>query len=159
MENSLEPVFQFAFLAAFLVPAVLYLLTLQNTLKTISPESRMMEPGNVWFLLIPFFNIYWQFIVVDKLSRSIGAECVRLNIPHENYKPTSGIGLTMCVFNCLFWIPVLGFMGSLVTWIIHWVKVTEYKKRIVVNQFNFTLDAERNIFYGDEDISDGNPLV
>lgn len=160
MEYSLsETIYQFSFLLVFLVPLVLYLLSLQNTLKAISPESRMMEPGKVWLVLIPFYGILWQFIIVDRLARSIGAECVRLNIPHEDYKPTYGIGLTMCVFNCIFWIPILGFLGSLITWIIHWVKVIDYKKQILANQFNFTLDAERDIFYGDKGHIDGNPGV
>lgn len=157
MEYSLtESIFEFAFLAVFLVPLVLYLLTLQNTLKAISPESRLMNPGQVWLMLIPLFNLYWQFMLVDKLSRSIGAECVRLSIPHDDYNPTYGIGLTMCVFNCLFWIPILGSFGSLISWIIHWIKVADYKKQILANQFNFTLDAERNIFYGDKEHLDGN---
>lgn len=160
MEYSLtETIFQFAFLAVFLVPLVLYLLTLQNTLKQIAPESRLMNPGQAWLVLIPFYGIVYQFILVDKLARSIGAECVRLNIPVENYKPTFGIGLTMCVFNCLFWIPFVGIAGSMLTWIIHWVKVSEYKKRIIANQFNFTLDAERNIFYGDHGPAETNPEV
>jgi len=38
----------------------------------------------------------------------------------------------------------------LVMFILYWVKVGEYKKLLLVNQDNFLLDAERNIFYGDK---------
>ena|SRR5690242_14728159 len=80
-------------LGLFLIPAIFFLLTLQNTLRAISPENRRMPPSNVWLLFIPLFNLVWQFIVVDRISQSIGAECARLNIPVTDPKPTYSIGL------------------------------------------------------------------
>lgn len=136
-------------LGLFLIPAIFFLLTLQNTLRAISPENRRMPPSNVWLLFIPLFNLVWQFIVVDRISQSIGAECARLNIPVTDPKPTYSIGLAWNICSCLAFIPFLGGIASLVTFIIYWVKVSEYKKLIETNRDNFTLDAERNIFYGD----------
>ena len=144
------PGFQFFFLALFLVPAIFFLLTLQNTLKAISEENRRMPPANVWLLFIPLFNIVWQFIVVDKIAQSIAAECARLNLPVKEDKPTYGIGLAWNICNCVSIIPIIGGLAALVTFIIYWVKVTEYKNLIKFNQNNFTLDAERNIFHGDK---------
>lgn len=71
---------QFVILGLFLIPAVLFLLTLQNILKVISQENRRMPPGNVWLLFVPFFNFIWQFIVVDKIARSIAAEHHQLSL-------------------------------------------------------------------------------
>ena len=107
------------FLGLFLIPAIFFLFTLQNTLKAISPENRRMAPGNVWLLFIPLFNIIWQFIVVDKIAQSIRAECVRLNIPVTENKPTYGIGLAWNISNCLMFIPFIGGLASLVTFIIY----------------------------------------
>ena len=146
------PAFQFLFLALFLIPAIFFLLTLQNTLKAISEENRKMPPANVWLMFIPLFNIVWQFIMVDRIAQSIGAECARLNIPVKEDKPTYGIGLAWNICNFLTIIPFIGGLASLVTFIIYWVKVSEFKNLIKANQHNFMLDAERNIFHGDKTI-------
>ena len=144
--------FQFLFLALFLLPGIFFLLTLQNTLKSISEENRKMPPSNVWLMLIPVFNLVWQFIMVDKIAQSIGAECARLNIPVKDPKPTYNIGLVwnICIFLSI--IPILGGLAALITFILYWVKVAEFKKLILANQNNFMLDAERNIFHGDKAI-------
>jgi hypothetical protein len=138
------------FFVIAIIPVVFFLLTLQNTLKAISGENRRMPPANVWLLFIPIFNIVWQFIVVDKIAQSIGAECARLNIPVSQSKPTYGIGLAWNICNCVSIIPIIGGLAALVTFIIYWVKVAEYKRLIEANQNNFTLDAERNIFNGNK---------
>lgn len=140
------------FLGLFLIPVIFFLLTLQNTLKAISEENRKMPPGNVWLLFIPLFNIVWQFIVVDKIAQSIGAECSRLKIPVRENKPTYGIGLAWNICNCFTIIPVIGGLAALVTFIIYWVKVAEFKNLINTNQNNYMLDAERNIFHGDKTV-------
>ena len=134
----------------FLVPAIFFLLTLQKTLNAISPENRMMPPSNVWLMLIPLFNIVWQFIMVDKIAQSVAAECTRLNIPTKDAKPTYNNGLAWNICNILSFIPLIGGLASLVTFILYWVKVNEFKNLISANQNNYLLDAERNIFHGDK---------
>ena len=54
-------VWQFVLLFALLVPAILFLLTQQNTLKTVRVENRMLPSGLVWLQLIPLFGQVWQF--------------------------------------------------------------------------------------------------
>ena len=133
----------------FLLPAIFFLLTLQKTLEAISTENRRIPPSNVWLMLIPLFNIVWQFIMVDKISESIAAECSKLNISRNEPKPTYNIGLAWNICNILSFLPFVG-LAALVTFIIYWVKVAEYKKLIIANKNNFMLDAERNIFHGDK---------
>ncbi len=149
---SINAGFQFLFLALFLIPGIFFLLTLQNTLKSISEENRKMPPSNVWLMFIPLFNLVWQFIMVDKIAQSIGAECARLNIPVKDAKPTYNIGLAWNICNFLSIIPIIGGLAALVIFILYWVKVSEFKKLILANQNNFMLDAERNIFHGDKAI-------
>jgi hypothetical protein len=130
----------------FLVPYIFFLLTLQNTLNAISYENRKMPPANVWLMFIPLFNIVWQFIMVNNIADSIKAECARLYIPVKESRPTSGIGLAWNISSVCFFVPFAP-LGSLVLWIIYWVKINEYKNLIIANKDNFLLDAEREIFY------------
>ena len=68
------------FLLVFLAILIFFILTQQWTLQAVSPENRKMPPGNVWLQLIPIFNFYWQFVIVNRISESIGLEYERLNI-------------------------------------------------------------------------------
>lgn len=150
MPGSGEFVLLFLGLLIILIPGIFFLLTLQKTLNTVSPENRRMEPSNVWFMFIPLFNIVWQFIVVDKISQSISAECNMLHIPMTESKPTYNIGLAWNICNILSFIPFAGF-AALVTFILYWVKVSEFKNLMIANKGNVMLeDAERNIFHGDK---------
>ncbi len=70
----------FAFLAGMLCALVvglgigIYLLYLVYTCYARLPARyRRMEPGMVWLLLIPLFNLYWQFVVYLGLSQSYQA--------------------------------------------------------------------------------------
>jgi hypothetical protein len=149
MPDSSEWILIFLFLLIAIVPFVFFLLTLQNALKVISEENRRMSPSNVWLMFIPFFNIVWQFIMVDRIADSILAECTRLNIPVKENRPTYGIGLAWNICNCVTFIPIIGGFSALVTFILYWVKVSELKNLIKTNQNDFMLEAERNIFHGD----------
>jgi len=138
------------FLLIFIIPLIFFLLTLQNTLKTISSENRKMPPGNVWLILIPFLGIVWQFIVVSRIADSIKDECAKLNIPVNENRPTYIIGLIYCVSSLLFLIPAIKTIGAfagLILWILYWINVNKYKKLIEANKDNYLLDAEREIFH------------
>src|ERR1700729_4298381 len=65
---------QIILLLVFVVIAVLFLLTQQNTLKAVKRENRLMNPGLVWLQLIPLFGQLWQFFVVSRIAKSIRNE-------------------------------------------------------------------------------------
>ena len=112
---------------------IFYLLTLQNTLKEVSPENQQMPPGQVWLALIPLFGIVWMFIVVNKIADSLRAEFAKRNVQVEEARPGYGIGLTYCILNCCGIIPLLGplaGLGGFVCWIIYWVKISNYKRKL-----------------------------
>jgi|SRR5690625_3254822 len=120
-------------LIVFLIIKILFLLTLQKTFDAISRENRKMDSGQVWLLLIPFFALAWNFIVIDKLADSLKLECEARNIPIEEGRPGYTIGLAYSILACSFIIPYLNFiswMGSLVCGIIFWVKINNYKKAL-----------------------------
>ncbi|WP_226389839.1 hypothetical protein [Penaeicola halotolerans] len=133
------------FLAIFLIPFVFYLLTLQNTLKAISPENRKMEPTNVWLLLIPFFGTVYHFIVVGAISDSIKLELEKQKLHLPTGRPAYEIGIAMCVLNVLAYIPVLNYItgvASLVTWIVYWVKINEFKSQFAQKMMLDMLQAK-----------------
>lgn len=112
-------------MAIMIVPTIFYLLTLQKALNRCSPENRAMNPPMVWLMLIPFFNLVWQFIVVLNLAKSLGAEFQKRGIP-EDANPGQTIGLIMCVSSLLcgpiYFIP----------WIIYWVKIAGYSGKLAI---------------------------
>ena len=110
---------------------IMYLLTLQNTLKEVSVENQKMPPGQVWLTLIPLFGIVWIFIVVNRIADSLAAEFTKRNITDQDARPGYSIGITYCILNCCGIIPFVGALaslGGLVCWIIYWVKMSGYKK-------------------------------
>ncbi|MBX9784934.1 MAG: hypothetical protein K2X48_16710 [Chitinophagaceae bacterium] len=138
------------FLGILLTISILFLITQQNTFKAISPENRLMPPGNVWLQLIPLFNFYWVFVVVNKLSESISLEYSRLNIPDSEQYPTRGIGLTTAIVYFVALIPVelikgLASLAWMVCFIIYWVKIYQCKNKIIANRGNDLLDIEREL--------------
>lgn len=129
-----------------LIPFIFYLLTLQNTLKAIAPQNRYVRPEQVWLMFIPFFNIVWQFILVDRLASSIQKELNMRGI-HTNERPTYNIGLAYCILGLAGWVPLLGTLTGIATvvcWIIHWVKVSEFKDKFLSEPF--TSDKQSDIF-------------
>ena len=118
-----------------LVIGVFYLLTLMRTLQKCAPQSRTMEPGMVWLLLIPFFNWIWSFFVVTALSNSLANEFrVRgmVNAPRE---PGKQLGMWMSICWVCGIVPFLGVLASLaglVLWIMYWVKIAEFSRMLDV---------------------------
>jgi hypothetical protein len=128
--------FAFIIVMGCIAIAIVYFLTLQNTLKAIRPQNRKMEPGQVWLGIIPLFGIVWHFIIVKKLSNSIYAELTSRSLPC-NKEPTYNIGLAFSILACFTpfdtWLGPLGSFITIITlilWIIYWVKIVDYKKQL-----------------------------
>ena len=145
MENESSAGLQFIFLALFLIPAILFLISQQNTLKTISPGNRLMRPGEVWFQLIPLFGIVWQFFVVTRIAGSIQNEYRTMQeisflgtgngemITTPSTRPTFGAGIAYCILFCASIIPLLGGIfafAGIILWIIYWVELVKQKNKL-----------------------------
>jgi hypothetical protein len=91
----------------FIIPAILFTLTQQNTLKAIRPQNRLMNPGLVWLQFIPVFGQVWQFIVVSRIAGSAVRE--RITFQDDSIlgltnaataaigkRPTLVMGITFC---------------------------------------------------------------
>lgn len=144
--------FQLLLLLAFLIPAIIFLISQQNTLKVVQPENRLMHPGLVWLQLIPFFSNIWQFFVVVKIAGSIqkqlaaqhsdsifGADAVI--VEGAVRRPTQAIGIAygvnyaFCTLFALLKVSDSVLAGlfawaMFITWIIYWVQLARYKNKL-----------------------------
>ena len=93
----------------WMVLGILYILTLSKALKKCSAPSRTMRPGMVWLMLIPLFNIIWQFFVVLGLARSLGNEFQTRRIPSPQSGPGMSVGMAMSVCTVCAILPFLIF--------------------------------------------------
>ncbi len=141
-------------LGFILIPMIFFLIAQQDLLRTIKPENRTIQPNEVWLQLIPVFNLYWQFVVVDKIADSIRNELVDRHpvsfgatsdsaFPiYTDERPTHDLGRAYCILGL---IGVLGFftffllscagIAATICWIIYWVRIAEYKNRFLSNSF------------------------
>ncbi len=110
---------------------VSYLVSLQNFLRTIHPANRLMPPGTVWVVLVPYVSALFHFIVVFKLSGSIITEAASRGMQLTEKRPGLMIGLLMLICHCLTYIPIpsLPAAGLFVTChIIFLIRMNRYKK-------------------------------
>jgi hypothetical protein len=131
-------------LLAFIVLGVFFLLTQYRTLEAIRPENRRMRSGQVWLQMIPLFGLIWQFIVINRIADSI---CEALNSPTgdsifaenfvpSNERPTYAIGLAYAICFCVSFLPIYSIrnaasLAGVIFWIIYWVKLAKYKRKIL----------------------------
>lgn len=156
-------------LAVVLVIAIFFLLTLQKALSRVSPRNRLMEPGMVWLMLIPCFNIIWQFFIVIRVPGSLRNEFRDRN-RDDGSDYGKGIGLAYAVLNLVgscagnsqrgqppeFAMTasgislVLSIIG-LILFIAFWVKIASYSKQLAEDDSG-PRDWERKF---DDDDDDG----
>ena len=112
MTGSIAIVVALVCLCIGILPTIFYLITLQNTLRLISPRNRQMEPGQVWLILIPLFGLGWNFKVIDDVSTSLGREFRARGIRSEP-KPGYGVGLASAILILTSWIPCIGGLSAI----------------------------------------------
>lgn len=120
-----------------LLPKIFFLLTLHRTFDEISLKNRRMQSGEVWLLLIPIFDMIWIFFVVQKMAESLEVEFKDRNIECGELKPSYNIGLTYAILKACTVIPFLGILtslGTLITLIIYWIKIADYKNLMIRNR-------------------------
>jgi hypothetical protein len=118
----------------FLVPFIFFILTLQKALERCAPQIRTITPGAVWLLLIPLFNLVWMFIVVVRISETLGNEFRRRKLEREP-SPGQAVGLASCALFLGGFIPFIGILArlaALVCWIIYWVKIAGYSAELAM---------------------------
>lgn len=124
-------VIAFAALIAFLATAV-------RVLTRVEPENRRMDPGLVWLNLIPFLNLIWMVVTIERVGESIRNEFMARgrHKKSETYGKTSGLtgmilwGISLpfamfgtqcvlvfwffaCIYGVVYWVQLSGYAGRL----------------------------------------------
>ncbi|WP_343604693.1 hypothetical protein [Fluviicola sp.] len=121
-------------LAIGIVIAVFYLKNLQDLLNECDPVNQQMPPVNVWLMFIPLFNIVYAFIMYPKISETLRREFEYRNAPQEG-DYLKNLGMAMAILGVVGLVPVQAIkgvvgLGSLVIFIIYWVKSAEMKNKL-----------------------------
>jgi hypothetical protein len=123
-----------------LVIRAFFLYACQQCLREISPENQRMPPGQVWLGMIPLFNLIWNFIMVNNIANSLGAEYLKRNIPSDSPRPTFGVGMGYSVATVVASIPVQGLsllagIPTLILFILYWVQVYNATQTLKQNPY------------------------
>jgi len=128
-----------ALVLAMIVITVLICLFLVSCFKRIPEEHRRQEPNMVWLLLIPCFNVVWNFFVYPKLAESYQSYFASIGRPDVG-DCGAKLAMTYCVLvvvtTCISWIPFVSLLSCplgiviLVLWILFLVKANNLKSQI-----------------------------
>nr|WP_294858328.1 hypothetical protein [uncultured Fluviicola sp.] len=110
--------------------SVFYVKNLMDLLKEVDPKHRLVHPGFVWMLYIPFYGaVIYPFMLYPRIAESLKKEFDSRNNPQPGDYGRS-LGIVLPILICCFIIPVLNILailGFLVIGIIFWVKMAQYK--------------------------------
>jgi len=125
--------FFFLFLLVTIGFAIAYILTLQRAISRCAPQNRATSPESAWLLLIPFFNMIWQFILYPRISETLEREFRARNLPIEP-EPLRNLGLAVAVLHVCWFIPVVHIftgIAGFICLILYWIKISGYSNQLL----------------------------
>jgi hypothetical protein len=107
---------------------------LMNCFTAVPAEHRKMEPTHVWFLMIPLFNVVWNFFVFPRLSDSFRSYFDKK--PEEEVTGDCGKQLGIVYSSCIAatLIPCVNFVAgpvALVILIVYLIKANELRAKVL----------------------------
>ncbi|MGK6350627.1 hypothetical protein [Parapedobacter sp. DT-150] len=118
---------------------VFYANTIRKTLLLVAPENRLMTPGQAWLLVIPLFNVYWNFAVASRLADSLTNEFYDRKIAEEE-NPGRAAGMWYAWLFLLSNIPfppfilITVFLLSITYFVIYWIKASNFRNVLVEHE-------------------------
>ncbi|GAA4782352.1 hypothetical protein GCM10023231_07500 [Olivibacter ginsenosidimutans] len=133
--------------AVFLLIKALYANTFRATLKLIAPENRFMRPGEAWLVLVPIFNIYWNFELAKRMADSLTNEFYDRKIAEEEAPGRStGIVVAILYVVTVLPLPVNIIMGLnfvyLFYFFAYWIKMNRFRE--LLKDHNLFLEQQEN---------------
>jgi hypothetical protein len=134
-----------------------FLSTLARALRRVSPENRRMGPDQVWLNLIPFFNVVWASVTVDRVAGSLHNEYVSrgLHRPDTSYGRMPGFTFLSLLLAAGLISPgllsrdgpivilVLMFLGITFSfWVAYWVQINSYISGLKAGTYRPPVDEE-----------------
>jgi hypothetical protein len=114
------------------VIAIVICYLLSEALKRVPPQFRKQDPALVWLLLIPCFNLIWNFFVFPKVSQSYKAYFDSVGRTDVG-TCAAGLGMGYCICAVISIVPCVGFLAGvagLVLLIMFLVEITRLKNQI-----------------------------
>jgi hypothetical protein len=127
-EDSFIIIFALCLILAFLIPYVMYCLTIHRLFELIAPQNRKMAPAAAWRLFIPLYGLVWHFFMVSHIADSLALEFPRRGLPLYEQRPGYKLGLWVCILRVAGAVISAASIGWLVVWIIYWTKVAGFKR-------------------------------
>lgn len=115
---------------------IFYANTIRGTLQRVASENRLMTPNQAWLVVVPFFNLYWNFQVATRLSDSLTNEFYDRKIAEEE-NPGRRAGMFFAWTCLLAAVPFPPFiiitlsLLSFVYFISYWVKINNLRNLLV----------------------------
>lgn len=133
--------------AIFLAIKALYANTFRTTLKLIAPENRFMKPAEAWLVLIPLFNIYWNFELAKRMADSLTNEFYDRKIAEEEAPGRStGITLAFLYLITMLPLPINILMGLNLVYLFYffayWIKMNRFRE--LLKDHNVFLEEQQN---------------
>jgi hypothetical protein len=100
--------------------------------KAVPAQFRQMDPGLVWLMLIPLFNLVWNFFVFPKLSESY-ERALQAQGNSSAGNCNAGLALALPITWACVLVPCIGMvagLAALVILIIYLVKMFDLKTRL-----------------------------
>lgn len=115
---------------------ILYANTVKKTFAKIREENRFIRPVQAWLLVIPLFNVYWNFVVARSLADSLTNEFYDRKIAEEE-QPGRSVGMSYAWMSLLSHIPfptlfvfTFGIL-SIIYFVQYWVKIHNFHSLLV----------------------------
>ncbi|MBY0514256.1 MAG: hypothetical protein K2P78_10140 [Gemmataceae bacterium] len=112
---------------------IFYILTLTKALNRVRPELRDLEPGQVWLVLIPFFNLYWNFVIAQKVPSSLENEFRERGMHTRGEDYGAGVGKWYAICSIASIVPFVNYVAGpagLICLILFWVKIAGFSKQL-----------------------------
>lgn len=126
-----------AFIVAFVVLATVILSFLSDVvrvLRRVEPANRRMEPGQVWWNLIPVFNVIWATVTIERVAESLRAEFTARELHGPNEKYGRKLGLTAMALLAsavpLYPMAIVTYPVAFGYWVAYWREVKRYAARL-----------------------------
>ncbi len=107
--------------------------SIRQTVLLIRKDNRCLLPGQAWIVAIPLLNIFYNFIIIKRLSDSLNNEFFDRQVAIDE-NPTLKQGYFMAYsylatnFPLPLFIGYLAIIACLVCYLNYWIKVNEYRR-------------------------------
>ena len=109
---------------------------MKRLLLACDSRNRTIEPDEVWLILIPIFGVYWNFVVVSKISKTLDNEFATSGNPSSGNNG-KGIGFAACILFSLGLIPIVNMLVAIpavICWIVYWVRMVKARERVLASR-------------------------